>query len=64
MSVEQDDVRGAVWRFFYNLDLPEEIRSNEPETSTSDPPVGDGGIVATTVSVPSELIQEGVDLQI
>ncbi len=63
MSVEQDDVRGAVWQFFYNLDLPEQIRSNESETSASDLPVGEGASVATTVAVPSELIQEGVDLQ-
>ncbi len=63
MSVEQDSIRGAVWQFLYNLDLPQQIRSNEPETPGSDLPVGDGGIVATTVSVPSELIQDGVDLQ-
>ncbi len=63
MSQDQDNLRSAIWQFLYNLDLPEQLHSNEPETSTSDLPVGEGSAVATTVAVPSELIQDGVDLQ-
>jgi hypothetical protein len=35
LSLEDDDVRSALWLYFYNLDLPDEIRDRELDVTTT-----------------------------
>lgn len=35
MTREQDEVRGALWQYLCNLDLPDHIRADEPPATTT-----------------------------